>query len=155
VLVRTAKKMSEAGRTAIADVPLDATARALLDGALARDVVDRYLAGLAAHDWPAVTATLAPGIDRVGPYRDALHGRDSYATFLVRTIDALGGYQLDVDRVHVSGPIVTVELRETVDDGRERLETSEAVVFDTADGLITHVAVYLQTSERHPRSPSD
>jgi len=155
VLVRTAKKMSAAGRAAIVDVPLDASGRALLDGALARDVVDRYLAGLAAHDWPAVTATLAPGIERMGPYRDAFHGCESYATFLARTIDALGGYQLDVDRVHVSGPVVTVELRETVDDGSERLETSEAVVFDTADGLITHVAVYLQTSERHPRSPSE
>ena len=44
---------------------------------------------------------------------------------------------------------------ETVDDGDARLETAEAVVFDTAGGLITSVAVYLQTSdrqtpERHP-----
>jgi hypothetical protein len=50
----------------------------------------------------------------------------------------------------VAGSTVTVELRETVDDGDARLETSEAVVFDTAAGLITGVAVYLQTSERHP-----
>ena len=155
VLARTAKKMSEAGRAAIADVPLDARDRALLDGALARDVVDRYLAGLAAHDWDAVAATLAPEIERMGPYRDAFHGRDAYAKFLAQTIDGLGGYQLDVDRVHVSGPVVTVELRETVDDGDARLETSEAVVFDTAGGLITHVAVYLQTSERHPRTPPE
>ena len=50
---------------------------------------------------------------------------------------------------------MTVELRETVDDGDARLETSEAVVFDTADGLITRVAVYLQTSERHPRPAAE
>jgi hypothetical protein len=155
VLTRTAKKMSDAGRAAIADVPLDAHARALLDGALALDVVDRYLAGLAAHDWDAVAGTLAADVERMGPYRDAFHGRDDYARFLAETIDALGGYQLDVDRVHVSGTIVTVELRETVDDGDVRLETSEAVVFDTAGGLITHVSVYLQTSERHPRIPSE
>jgi hypothetical protein len=155
VLARTAKKMSDAGRTAIADVPLDASERALLDGALARDVVDRYLAGLAAHDWDAVAATLATDIERMGPYRDAFQGRDAYATFLAQTIDALGGYQIDVDRVHLSGPTVTVELRETVDDGDARLETSEAVIFDTVAGLITHVAVYLQTSERHPRTPSE
>ena len=151
VIIRTAKKMSEAGRAAIADVPLDAHGRGILASALARDVVDRYLAGLAAHDWPAVAAALAPDIERIGPYRDNYRGREPYAKFLAETIDSLGGYQLDIDRVHTDGGIVTVELRETVDDGDARLETAEAVVFDTTDGLITRVAVYLQTSERHPR----
>ena len=87
----------------------------------------------------------------MGPYGDAYQGRESYATFLAETIGALGGYQLDVDRVLVAGPAVTVELRETVDDGDARLETSEAVVFDTATGLISRVAVYLRTSQRLPR----
>jgi ketosteroid isomerase-like protein len=151
VLVRTAQKMSDAGRAAIAEVPLDSQAGAILAAALARDVVERYLAGLAAHDWDAVTATLAPDIERMGPYRDTYHGRDDYARFLSETIDALGGYQLDVDRVLVAGAEVVVQLRETVDDGDTRLETSEAVVFDTAAGLITRVGVYLQTSEHHPR----
>ncbi len=155
VLARTAGKMSDAGRSAIADVPLDAPARELLDGALARDVVERYLAGLAAHDWSAVAATLAPDVERMGPYRDVYRGRDEYAAFLADTIGALGGYQLDVDRVHVAGPVVTVELRETVDDGGARLETCEAVVFDTESLHITKVAVYLQTSERHPRAASE
>jgi ketosteroid isomerase-like protein len=150
VLVRTAQKMSADGRAAIAGVPIDDRARTMLATALARDVVDRYLAGLAAHDWTAVAATLAPDVVRMGPFRDEYRGREPYAQFLADTIGALGGYQLDVDRVHDAGPVVTVELRETVDDGDARLETSEAVVFDTDDGLITHVAVYLQTSERHP-----
>jgi limonene-1,2-epoxide hydrolase len=152
VLARTAQKMSDAGRAAIADVPLDASARDLLDAALARNVVERYLAGLAAHDWPAVAATLAADVERMGPYRDGYRGRSEYAAFLEATITALAGYQLDVDRVHTAGTVVTVELRETVDDGPDRLETSEAVVFDTAGGQITNVAVYLQTSERHPRA---
>jgi ketosteroid isomerase-like protein len=148
VLVRTAQKMSDAGLAAIADVPLDAHSSTILAGALARDVVERYLAGLAAHDWEAVAATLAPDIERMGPYRDAYRGRDTYARFLAGTIETLGGYQLDVDRVLVAGATVVVELRETVDDGDARLETSEAVVFDTALGLITRVSVFLQTSER-------
>lgn len=155
VLVRTARKMSDAGRAAIADVPLDAGARAVLDAALARDVVERYLAGLAAHDWVAVAATLSPDVERMGPYRDVYRGRKSYASFLEEMIGALAGYQLDIDRLHASGRVVTVELRETVDDGDDRLETCEAVVFDTADGLITQVSVYLQTSERHPRTPTE
>ena len=155
VIVRTAKKMSEAGRAAIADVPLDASAVTMLTTALARDVVERYLAGLAAHDWDAVAATLAPDVERMGPYRDEYRGREPYAKFLADTISGLGGYQLDIDRVLGAGPAVTVELRETVDDGDARLETSEAVIFDTDDGLITNIAVYLQTSERHPPRPSE
>jgi limonene-1,2-epoxide hydrolase len=150
VLVRTAQKMSEAGIAAIAEVPLDPGASLILAGALAKDVVERYLAALAAHDWTAVAASLAPDVRRMGPYRDSYVGRESYATFLGDTIDVLDGYQLDVDRMLVAGSTVTVELRETVDDGDARLETCEAVVFDTAGGLITAVAVYLQTSERHP-----
>ncbi len=148
VLVRTAQKMSAAGRAAIADVPIDPDAGRILAAALAADVVDRYLAGLAAHDWDAVSATLAPDVERIGPYRDAYRGREPYSRFLADTIAALSGYQLDVDRVLVAGPQVTVELRETVDDGDARLETCEAVVFDTDAGLITRVSVYLQTSER-------
>jgi ketosteroid isomerase-like protein len=155
VIVRTAKKMSEAGRAAIAEVPLDPSAVMLLTTALARDVVDRYLAGLAAHDWDAVAATLAPDITRMGPYRDEYRGREPYAKFLADTISGLGGYQLNIDRVVGAGPTVTVELRETVDDGDARLETAEAVIFDTDDGLITNIAVYLQTSERHPPRPSE
>jgi len=81
--------------------------------------------------------------------------RDRLVAFLAGTIGALSGYQLDIDRVHAAGTVVTVELRETVDDGDERLETSEAVVFDAAGGNITKVAVYLQTSERHPRAVSE
>jgi ketosteroid isomerase-like protein len=147
--------MSVAGRAAIADVPLDPQAGAILAAALARDVVERYLAALAAHDWDALSATLAPAIERMGPYRDAYRGRDEYARFLSETIDALGGYQLDIDRVLVAGSEVVVQLRETVDDGDSRLETSEAVVFDTASGLITRVGVYLQTSEHHPRRAAE
>jgi ketosteroid isomerase-like protein len=151
VIARTAAKMSDAGRAAIADVPLDERGREILAAATGRDAVERYLAGLAAHDWPAVAAALAPDVERIGPYRDNYRGREPYAKFLADTIDSLGGYQLDIDGVHVSGGTVAVELRETVDDGDARLETCEVVVFDTTDGLITRVAVYLQTSERHPR----
>jgi hypothetical protein len=155
VVVRTAKKMSEEGIAAIAQVPLDSHERAILAGALGRDAVERYLEGLRAHNWKAVADTLAPNVERMGPYRDAYAGRDAYVKFLSETIESLRGYQLDVDRIQVDGGIVTVELRETVDDQDVRLETCEAVVFDTAAGLITRVAVYLQTSERHPRPSAE
>jgi len=147
VITKTTEKMSAAGRARIADVPLGPGARRLLDEALARDVVGRYLDALPAHDWDALASTLAPDVDRIGPYRDVYSGREPYATFLRDTLGALSGYELAVKRLIADAGTVSVELSETVDDGNGRLHTDESVVFDVADGLITHVAVYLQTSE--------
>src|SRR5258708_29861334 len=81
VITKTARKMSAAGIARIAEVPLGPGARRMLDEAFARDVVQRYLDGLAAADWNAVTASLAPDVERVGPYRDAVSGRELYAEF--------------------------------------------------------------------------
>jgi ketosteroid isomerase-like protein len=150
VLVRTARKMSDAGRAAIGELPLTPDARRLLEEALAMDVVQRYLEALFSVDEARIAATLAPDVERIGPYRDIYRGRAEYATFLATTIGALEDYHLAVARYHVAGNVVTVELSETVSDGDGRLRTDEAVVFDTADGLITRVAVFLQTSEHLP-----
>jgi hypothetical protein len=154
VVVKTARKMSDRGRQRVADaitgVGLDAAARRLLDEALARDAVARYLDALAAHDWGALDATLAPDVHRVGPYGDVYDGREAYGRFLAGTVGALGGYELVVDRMLVAGAAVAVELSETVDDEGARLRTDEAVVFDAPFGLITRVAVYLRKSERRP-----
>lgn len=152
VLSKTAKKMSDAGRAAIADVPLAPAARSLLDRALAVDVVDRYLTALRAHDWDAVAATLAPAVLRIGPYRDNYEGRDPYTAFLRTMLESLSGYELGVERLVATDAAVVAQLHETVDDDGARLRTDEAIVFDVDDGLITRVAVYLQSSERTPRS---
>lgn len=148
VITKTARKMSGAGLAQIAHVPLGPGARRLLDEAFARDVVQRYLDGLAAADWDAVAVCLAPDVERIGPYRDRFHGRVEYAGFLQTTVSALSGYELVIAGTIADGNRVAVELSETVDDGDGRLHTDETVVFDVADGLITRVAVYLQTSER-------
>jgi limonene-1,2-epoxide hydrolase len=150
VLDKTARKMSDTGRAAIAQVPLDDAARALLDRASGpAAVVHRYLDGLTTHAWDDVAACLAEDVARIGPYRDEFHGRGPYAEFLRTTIETLSGYELRVERVLTAGSTVVVELNETVDDGDGRLRTDEAVVFDVDDSLITRVAVYLQRSIRH------
>jgi limonene-1,2-epoxide hydrolase len=148
VITKTANKMSAAGLTAIAAVPLGPGAHRILDEAFARDVVARYLAGLDGGDWEAVAASLAADVERIGPYRDAFRGRAEYTEFLKTTISSLSGYELAVADVIADGNRVAVELSETVDDGDARLHTDETVVFDVRDGLIARVAVYLQASER-------
>ncbi len=112
------------------------------------EVVGRYLAGLADNDWDAVEATLAPDVERRGPYRDDITGRDAYIAFLRQTVESLSGYVLAVERVVDASPTLVVELNETVDAGGGRLRTEEAVVFDVAAGGIIRVAVYLRASER-------
>jgi ketosteroid isomerase-like protein len=151
VLVRTANKMSDVGRGAIAELPLPPGARYALETALAGDVVRRYLAALPTADEPAIAATLAPDVERIGPYNDVFRGRDSYAHFLATTIENLGGYELSITRISAAGSVVTVELSETVDDSGARLRTDEAVVFDVRDTLIARVAVFLRASEQQAR----
>ncbi len=148
VITKTAHKMSAAGLAQIAHVPLGPGAHRILDEAFARDVVQRYLDGLAAADWDAVSACLAPDVERIGPYRDIYRGRREYAEFLQNTVSALSGYELVIAGMIADGDRVAVELSETVDDGDARLHTDETIVFDVAGGLIARVAVYLQTSER-------
>jgi ketosteroid isomerase-like protein len=150
VINKTARKMSAAGRAAIAEVPLGPGAHRLLDQAFALDVVTRYLDAMAAGDWDSLAATLAPDVERIGPYGDDFHGRAAYAAFLAEIIGSLSGYSLVADDLIADGDRVAVQLHETVDDGDARLRTDETVVFDVAGGLIVKVAVYLRKSERRP-----
>jgi hypothetical protein len=124
--------------------------RRILDEAFARDVVQRYLDAMAAGDWESLAATLAPDVQRFGPYGDDFHGRGPYAKFLAEIIGSLSGYTLAVVDMIADGSRVAVELNETVDDGDGRLHTDETVVFDVARGLIVRVAVYLRKSQRRP-----
>jgi ketosteroid isomerase-like protein len=147
VLQKTARKMSDRGRAAIARVPLGPAERELLAHAVGPAVpVHRYLAALSSGAWDELRACLAENVERRGPYGDDFHDRDEYADFLRDTISALSGYELRVERVLVADGTVTVELNETVDTNDGRLRTDEAVVFDVAGDLITRVAVYLQSS---------
>jgi len=148
VVMKTARKMSDRGRARIPEVPLGPGLRRLLDEAVARDVVARYLAGLAAGAGGAVGATLAPDVERRGPYLDDFHEAAAYSAFLEQAIGSLSGYALVVERMIADGGQVAVELSETVDDKGARLHTDETVVFDVHDGRITRVAVYLRASER-------
>jgi ketosteroid isomerase-like protein len=148
VITKTAHKMSAAGLAAIAEVPLGPGTHRILDEAFARDVVQRYLTAMATGAWPELAATLAPDVERIGPYGDNFSGREPYAEFLEQIIGSLSGYELVVADMIVDGGRVAVELHETVDDGDARLRTDETVVFDVRNGVIVKVAVYLQKSAR-------
>ncbi|MBM3692815.1 MAG: nuclear transport factor 2 family protein [Actinomycetota bacterium] len=111
----------------------------------ARATVTRFFTSMAAGEWDAMAACVAPDVVRVGPFRDVKVGRDDYRDFLAATIGALEGYRLDLQRVWTDGERAVAQLSETmVVDGRPR-RTDEAIVCDLGpDGLIRRVEVYLQ-----------
>lgn len=107
--------------------------------------VARFFDRMGALDWDAMAECLAADVVRVGPFRDVERGRDGYRDFLARTISALAGYRLDVQRIWSDGERAVAQLSETMTvDGRPR-RTDEAIVLDLGpDGLVVRVEVYLQ-----------
>ena len=114
-------------------------------------VVERYLAGLVAHDWAATEACLAADVVRVGPFGDTYTPRSAYLDFLRHLMPKLPGYSMEVHRVVGDGLVVVAELTETVEVDGVPFVTPESLVFDLDDeGRIARVAVYIQ---RHGEPP--
>lgn len=106
----------------------------------------RYLDRLAAHDWAAVAECLHPEVVRVGPFGDTYSPRRPYVAFLAGLLPTLVGYDLTVERTLGVGSVVVVQLTETMVIGGSTDVTHEVLVFDTAAGLITRIAIYIQRS---------
>jgi ketosteroid isomerase-like protein len=109
--------------------------------------VERYLAGMAAHDWDGVAATIADdGLVRDGPFCDVVEGKQAYVDFLRGIITSLRGYELRVGRVtHASDRLAYVELSETFEVDGTPTTYPECIVFERdAAGLISHVSVFIK-----------
>ena len=116
-------------------------------------LVERYLRAVAAQDWEVVEACLAPGVARRGPFGDDVEGRAVYVALLRRTMPALDGYRMDIDRVTAAGGegvrLVFVELRETVAVDGVPLVTPECLVFAVGADGIEQVAIYIRQASGH------
>jgi hypothetical protein len=113
-------------------------------------VATRYLEALARQDWDGVAASLAPDVVRHGPFGDDFEGSTPYLSFLRRTMPALPGYRMEIDRVTgLDDQRAMVELRETVVLETGPLVTHECLVFAVgADDLLQEISVYIrQASE--------
>ncbi len=104
-----------------------------------------YLDRLVAHDWEAVSACLHPEVVRIGPFGDVYRPRRPYLEFLSGLMPTLQRYTLSVERTVGRGPVVMVQLTETMEVGGTLDETHEVLVFDTdAAGLITRIDIFIQ-----------
>jgi hypothetical protein len=107
-------------------------------------VVERFLDRMVAHDWEAMAACVADGVERTGPFCDVYRGKKDYVTFISDLLPGLGGYAMKVDRVVYAGKVAVAELTETVDGS----DTPEALVFDLVDdGLIARISIYIHPKE--------
>ena len=112
-------------------------------------VVERYLDCIRSHDWEGLAACLVPDVVRVGPFGDSYKGPE-YLAFITDLMPRLPGYDMRVDRVVYTGDgrAAFAELSETVTFEGSPHVTPEALVFDLdGDGLIAHIAIYIQRQD--------
>jgi ketosteroid isomerase-like protein len=110
-------------------------------------VVRRYLDAVASQDWDSAQKCLTEDVHRVGPFKDAYAGRDSYLEFLRQLMPTLKGYRMDVERVITGqeGRCAVAELTETVELDGQVVVTPESLVFDLAeDDRIVRIRIYIQ-----------
>jgi SnoaL-like domain len=124
--------------------------RVLQTTSSAAAAASRYLQAVARLDWDEVTACLAVGVLRRGPYGDDYKGTTAYVSFLQRTMPALPGYRMDIDRVSgLSDHRAVAELRETIELEDGPLVTHECLVFDTdSDGLLEEIRIYIRQAPK-------
>jgi ketosteroid isomerase-like protein len=114
-------------------------------------IVERYLEKMVAHDFDAMAACLAEDVVRIGPYGDTYTPRAPYVAMLSELMPSLPGYSMEISRVMVGDDLVLVELTEVVEINGESLVTPEALVFElNEDGLIAHIAIYIQQLAKTP-----
>lgn len=110
------------------------------------DVLERYFDALRTQDWDALADCLSEEVTRMGPYLDAIDGRDPYVAYLSRVIPTLQNYDLRVTRIDtLEGGSRLVRLCEILDVDGVSTEFPEALVFDfDSAGRIAHVDIYLK-----------
>jgi ketosteroid isomerase-like protein len=112
-----------------------------------RDVVERYLTCLAAHDWDGLAATISDeGLVREGPFCDVVEGKQRYVGYLRDVIAPLEDHRLAVTRIsHAADRVSYVELTESFRLDGVPAEYPECIVFEqTEDGLIDRVSVFIK-----------
>jgi limonene-1,2-epoxide hydrolase len=110
------------------------------------ETVERYLKAIVAHDWAALTDTLAADVVRTGPFFDVFEGRDDYIAFISKLMPTLPNYSMQVGAITYvdDGRRAYAQLTETLDVGGKAHTTPEVLVFDIDDDRITAIDIYIK-----------
>jgi hypothetical protein len=109
-------------------------------------VLEQYFEALRTRDWKRLAKCLAEDVERTGPYRDVVRGRQAYVDFLAKVIPSLSGYELVVRRVRrLDGGCAVAEISEFAEIDGARTETPEVLLFDFDEaGAILRVDIYIK-----------
>ena len=78
--------------------------------------IDRYFAAMDRHDWAQLRGCLSDSFSRVGPYDEHAWGDpDDYVTFLRDLLPTLKGQKVEITEVIEEGPMVHVNVTETIE----------------------------------------
>jgi hypothetical protein len=78
-------------------------------------VVDRYFAAMDRHDWVELRSCLSDSFRRVGPYEEHVwDDPDDYLVFLQTLLPTLKGQKVEITEVIEQGPMVHVNVTETI-----------------------------------------
>jgi ketosteroid isomerase-like protein len=78
--------------------------------------IDRYFAAMDRHDWAEVRGCLSDSFSRVGPYDEhAWEDPDDYVAFLRDLLPTLKGQKVEITEVIEEGPMVHVNVTETIE----------------------------------------
>ena len=78
--------------------------------------VDRYFAAMERHDWEELRGCLSDSFSRVGPYEEHAWGTpDDYLAFLRELLPTLKGQRVEVTEEFEEGPLVQVNVTETIE----------------------------------------
>ena len=108
--------------------------------------VDRYFTAMERHDWEELRSCLSDSFSRVGPYEDhTWDSPDAYLAFLRDLLPNLEGQRVEVTEVVEEGPLVHVNVTETIDVHGAPHTVRVAGTFRLDDhDLIEHVEVFVR-----------
>jgi ketosteroid isomerase-like protein len=113
--------------------------------------VEQYLDALGKKEWSRLGGTLAQDrFERVGPFADVVHSSSDYVAFLDRVVTPLDQYRIEPRRVVEDHGVVYAEVTESFVHDGTKMEFPEVLVFDTRDGLISRVQVYMMRPGDEP-----
>lgn len=113
--------------------------------------VEQYLDALGKKEWSRLGGTLTQDrFERVGPFADVVHSSSDYVAFLDRVVTPLDQYRIEPRRAVEDDGVVYAEVTESFVHDGTKMEFPEVLVFDTRDGLISRVQVYMMRPGDEP-----
>ena len=113
--------------------------------------VEQYLDALTSKDWSRLGDTLAEDrFERVGPFCDTVASSKEYVAFLDRVVTPFEQYRVEPRRLVEGDGVVYAEVTESFVHEGATMEFPEVLVFDTRDGLISRVQVYMMRPGDEP-----